>query len=319
MDPRAHPEGEPLVCRVANQAVAEAEPPLTVGFDERRESGEHGGIQGEVVRREDALEDLAPEAATQDRAVAQDSAYPRVELVDLGAHGGVHRLRQFPERPGPQGEPGHLLDEERVALGAFDDGGHLVRPQRRRLGRCVDEALHDLAGQWAEHHPNRGLRCEPALVAPAHDEHGPRSAGRRERDPGEERGRGAVGPVRLLDDEGHGAGDQPPEEIDDDIRRPVTAVLRVDAVGFERGRNVHLGDVRQQRRHRQEVGRGPPQSRQQGSAHDLGLCAGDAQEGAQRVTQHPIGARRAVGLPADHQLAGARPLDRLLERLVGQT
>ena len=112
------------------------------------------------------------------RTASTQHRVPGGRAVDLRAHGGVHGLGQFPERPGPQGEPGHLLDEERVALGAFDDGGHLVRSQRRRLGGCMDEALHDLARQRAEHHPpNRGLRYGTRPGRPgARTSRGPRSA-----------------------------------------------------------------------------------------------------------------------------------------------
>ena len=183
---------------------------------------------------------------------------------------------------------------------------------------AMDEALHDVGRQRAEHHPNRGLRCEPPLLAPADDDQGPGPARCGEPDPGEERGRGAVGPVGLLDDDGYGTGHQAPEQVDDDVRRPVTAVLRVDAVGLRRVRYLHLGDVRQEWRHRQEVGRRALQGGQESPAHDVRCGTRDAQHRAEGVTQHPVGARRTVGLTPKDQPVGARCRRCLIEGLVGQ-
>ena len=96
------------------------------------------------------------------------------QLVDLGAHGRVNRLGELGQGPGAPGEARDLLHEERVPLGALDDGGDLVGSKGIGLRGGVDELLDDLGWQGPHDHADTGLGREPARLPASYDENRPR-------------------------------------------------------------------------------------------------------------------------------------------------
>ena len=303
---RPDPIGQPFVGGVADEAVAEAQPARAVGLEEAGESPLVRGGHRHPVGRQRPVEHLAPEAASEHGAVAQHPAGVRRQGVDLSAHRGADGLGQGLHRARPEGDPRHLLDEERVALGPVDDGGDLVRPQRGRLRRGDDETLDDRGGQRRQRHPGGRLGVEAACLAAAdgHDEPLPSRRGRG--DPVEQRRRRGVGPVRLLRDDDDPSLQRALREADDGVGEPVGPVLRVELVHLERRRHVDLGHVGEQRRIGEQVRGEPLQAREQRPAHRLRVGALDAEESSHRVPQHPVGAGRAIGFgPQDDEMVDA--------------
>ena len=213
--------GEPLVGGVADQAVAEPDPVVTVGLEEGRERGERLWRRGQSPSAvEVALEHLAPEAAAEHGAVAQDPARGGGSWSIWVLIAACTDSGSCSSDPEPRASRVTSSTKSGLPLGALDDGGDLVGAQGGRLRRGDDELLDDLGGQRGQHHARSRLRDEATRVTSPYDDDRPRPAGRRGRDPASRCGRGAVGPVGLLDHEDERPAHQPREEVDDDVGRP---------------------------------------------------------------------------------------------------
>ena len=122
---------------------------------------------------------------------------------------------------------------------------------------------------------------------------------RRCRDAGEQVGRRVVQPVRVVDDHDERSGDAPGQEAHERVGLAVGAEAGLQLVHFGRRRDLQVGDLGDQRRHRQEVGVDLPQALQELAGHRGGIVPAHAEQVAHGVPERPQGKGHAVRLAPD--------------------
>ena len=161
--------------------------------------------------------------------------------------------------------------------------------------------------------PRPRRRGEPPALAAVHRDDRPGPARRRDGHPVEEMGGSPVRPVRVLHEHDHPLGQQASGQLDERVGNTVGPELGFDAVGLRCRGNVHLGDVRKQGGKGQQVRRGLFERVEQGAPHLLRHATGDTEQRPDGVPQDPVGARRTVGLGAQHDpVVGCNGLQHLL-------
>ena len=296
-----------LVERIANEAVREPKPPADLG-----DLDDHVGGQSRVQDVERLVAGDPPEGEQGELAADDRCAHEQVgtglgqvgqalrdHLPDGRRDRGAPGVLEADQPPLGREQPDHLLDEQRVALGAVVDrrGQGLGRID---LGREREEAGDVVLGQPAQRQPPRGvvpgelgqrrpqrvIAAQVDLAVGTHDQD-PRVRDRAGEEL-EEQQRRRVGRLEVVEHqhERRGAG-----RVAQKRRRRVEEP-KPRALGFQRGRRRQVGhDLAQLGEHLCDD-RG---ARAQLRAHRL--RADVPQVGAQRLHPRPVGGCTA-GLPA---------------------
>ena len=307
--------GQALVGDVARQRLAEA-PALAVGLDEVAQLGLHDRAEGDVVGPQDQLERLGPEAQPEHRRAAQHLAGVPGEGVDLRAE---HRLQRVRQRRGSRGRrrlrhvPQQLLQEERVAGGAGDDRPHVVGTDVH-VGSGPDQLGRLAVGQGGQRDDGLvGVRRPAGSAAGRRREM--TSHGR----PSAPSAAAATRASRLVDASSSQCASSttttsgPVMHMRQQAHERVGLAVRAEAglqlVHLGRRGDLQVGDLGDQRRHRQEAGIELPQAVQELAGHRGGIVPAHAEQVAHGVPEGPQGEGDAVRLAPDGDRAdptGAR-------------
>ena len=264
------------------------------------------------------LEQRQPELPAEDRrghqrlpgAGIQPVDARQDDLLDRGRHLERRVVDEAPtlvvvhHRTGIHERPDQLLQEERIALGGFEDpalhvGGQRVvadeRVQqlaagvaRQRFQRHIRDPVRELAGDVLLHAPPRVIALQPGRQ----DQQERHGLGVREQ-PLEQLQRRRVGPVQVLEHDGHGPVlRETRDQLADDLERPILQRLGRELretfgrIGLER-------QPEQGRQVRRELGRARAERpldhpAERDADPQLRLVREDADPGPQEVAERPV-------------------------------
>ena len=254
VQPAADPVRQPVVGGVPDETVAEPQSVGPVPVDERRRRDQAGRVDGDALGGQHLDEGVDAEGAAEDRRVAQEPAGRGVEGVDLCGHRTLERIRHRIRRVEVVRRAGQLLHEQRVAVGAGDDGVDLVRSQRGRLGGVGEERAQRRFVQRREGDGRPVVRREPAFGVAARHQQQPRPALGRGRQPLEQVRRRGVGPLRVVHEDQQRPADRGAEHGAHHLGHHVRAEPRIDGLALRGRRHVEVHHVAEEREQRDERG-----------------------------------------------------------------
>ena len=249
-------EGEPLVGRVAQQAVAEAKAAFAVGHEEPVESSDHRlGVGLVELQRGD--ETRPRETGTEHRGASQHGAVGAAQLVDLHGHQRLDRLGKRVEFGAALQRGDHLGDEQRASGRARGDRFGDVPGERGVLGQLLDEEEGCVRRQRREGHLERldAVRHpESTFVGASRHDDEPAALADAPRDAPDQLDGGLVHEVHVVDDDECGIGDEPVEQRLDGLRDPFRHEALVEGGRLGGRRQVEPEDEAEQRQPRLEPG-----------------------------------------------------------------
>ena len=156
----AAPERQPLVRRIADKRVPEAHPAGGIGFDQSAQPLPQRGVELDVVAHRRG-EQRPVEHGPEHGCVPEYGPVRRRQSIDLGGDDGLDGVGQRLRRPGRAGDVEELEHEQRAAAGPPGNLLHLVRPQRLRVRRELDDPGRLPLGERQEREADV---AEPVLV-----------------------------------------------------------------------------------------------------------------------------------------------------------